>query len=184
MTTVSQAEFARHQKWNRSSVTRARRTGRLVMVGDMVDLEASMASLASTADRIDVSERHAQERAAKAAAPQQPQEPPENHEDDIGHSYQAARAVKERYAALQAKADYELSIGKLLPRDVVDFAMSDYAATLRGLLENRADRLAPVLYPMQTMEEVHAAIAEADECLLREMADLLLRKAEAFGTGS
>jgi len=38
---VSQAEYAKHRGMNRSSVTRLRRRGGLVMVGQMVDVEAS-----------------------------------------------------------------------------------------------------------------------------------------------
>ena len=114
MTTATQAEFARQMNWNRSSVTRAKNNGRLVMSGDLVDVEASLQRLEKTASRIDVAERHAADREAKQTTPPTPPMPQaattDKKDEEIGYSYQAARAVKERYAALQAKADYEQSI--------------------------------------------------------------------------
>ncbi len=65
MSAVTQAEFARQINWNRSSVTRAKIAGRLVMEGKLVNVEASLARLEKTAERIDVAERHASERAEK-----------------------------------------------------------------------------------------------------------------------
>ena len=71
-------------------------------------------------------------------------------------------------------------VGKLIAREVVDFVLNDYAASLRSLLETRADRLAPVVHPLLSMEEKHAALAESDEEILREMDEVLKRKAEQF----
>lgn len=166
-TTATQADFARLMGVNRSTVTRTwKQAGRLVMVGDLVDVEASRARILATADlaRSDVAERHAAERgaavgqgveavkvgagdtatAATAAATARPEAPPPTTPatDHIGNSYQAARAVKEKYAALSAKAEYERVIGQLLPRADVDQALDDLVATVRSGLENLPHRAA------------------------------------------
>lgn len=168
MSTLTQADFARLMGVNRSTVTRTwKQAGRLVMVGDLVDVEASQARIAATADlgRSDVAARHAAERGAAvgqgvetvkvgagdtatarseaeekiAASPAAQAAPAIDH---IGNSYQAARAVKEKYAALSAKAEYERVIGQLLPRADVDQALDDLVATVRSGLENLPHRAA------------------------------------------
>jgi DNA-binding protein Fis len=164
MSTATQAEFARLMGVNRSTVTRTwKQAGRLVMVGDLVDVEASRARILATADlaRSDVAERHAAERGAvvgqgvetvsvgagdtaTATATARSEAPPPTIPaiDHIGNSYQAARAVKEKYAALSAKAEYERVIGLLLPRQDVDQALDDLVATVRSGLENLPHRAA------------------------------------------
>lgn len=172
MTTETQAEFGRRLGVSKSYINKLKNAGRLVMEDDRVNVEASQARIATTADpqRDDVAARHAANRAAPSA-------PAAPAHDPVGNSYQAARAVKEKYAALQAKADYEKSIGDLIPRADVDFVLNDYGATLRGLLENLADRLAPVIHPLQTLEETHAALAEAAEAVLWEISETMAARA-------
>lgn len=63
MTLENKAAFARRLNWNRSTVTRAAQAGRLVMSGNLVDVEASLARLKATeGGRADVAARHAAER--------------------------------------------------------------------------------------------------------------------------
>jgi DNA-binding protein Fis len=164
MSTATQADFARLMGVNRSTVTRTwKQAGRLVMVGDLVDVEASRARILATADlaRSDVAERHAAQRGAvvgqgvetvsvgagdtaTATATARSEAPPPTIPaiDHIGNSYQAARAVKEKYAALSAKAEYERLIADLLPRQDVDQALDDLVATIRSGLENLPHRAA------------------------------------------
>lgn len=44
----TKAAFARRLNWNRSTVTRAAQAGRLVLVGNLVDVEPSLARLKAT----------------------------------------------------------------------------------------------------------------------------------------
>lgn len=173
MTAVTQSEFAKRMGFAKSYVTALKHAGRLVMTpdGKLVEVEASQARIAATADpqRDDVAARHAQRREA-------PQTEPAN--DKIGSSYQAARAVKEKYAALNAKLEYEKASGDLIPKADVDFVLNDYGATLRSMMETMADRLAPIIHPLQTMEETHAALSEAAEDVLREMSETMRHRAE------
>jgi hypothetical protein len=63
MTLESKAAFARRLGVNKSTITRAAQAGRLVLQGDLVDVEASLARWQATqAGRTDVAERHAAQR--------------------------------------------------------------------------------------------------------------------------
>lgn len=163
MTTVSQAEFARMEGKARSYITALKTAGRLVMTADgKVDVEASRARIAGTSDpnRDDVSKRWAETRAT-------PEEP--SAADKIGSSYQAARAVKEKFAAMTAKLDYERAIGKMVEKTEVANAIEDVTSVIRQALENLPHRTAPELVGKDldairaTMkQEVHAALADME----------------------
>ena len=163
MTTVSQAEFARMEGKARSYITALKTAGRLVMTADgKVDVEASRARIAGTSDpnRDDVSKRWAETRAT-------PEEP--SAADKIGSSYQAARAVKEKFAAMTAKLDYERAIGKMVEKTEVANAIEDVTSVIRQTLENLPHRTAPELVGKDLdairatlKQEVHAALADME----------------------
>ena len=71
----------------------------------------------------------------------------------------------------------ETQAGNLIAREDVEFALDDLGATLRSLMENLADRLAPVVHPLQTIEETHAALSEAAQDVLQTMHEQLARRA-------
>jgi hypothetical protein len=188
MTAVTQAEFARTLNVNRSAITRWKQAGRLVMQGDLVNVESSKALLAQTADpnRDDVAERHAAYRAQRdgspppaPSAPQQAATIDENEEGG-GLSYQAARAVKEKYAALKARADYEQQIGSLLAREDVDAAVKFIGAATRSRLLTLADRLAPIVTAIQVQADAHAEIDAEVRNVLTGLAADTARQIEAL----
>ena len=161
---VSQAEFARMEGKARSYITALKNAGRLVMTADgKVDVEASRARLTDTADpnRDDVKERWEKERTPPAADPSQ--------SDKIGNGYQAARAVKEKYAAMQAKLEYERAIGKMIEKSEVEAATIDVVTALRQAIENIPHRAAPELVGKDLdairatlKQEIHGALAEME----------------------
>jgi hypothetical protein len=163
MTTVSQAEFARMEGKARSYITALKTAGRLVMTADgKVDVEASRARIAGTSDpnRDDVSKRWAETRAT-------PEEP--SAADKIGSSYQAARAVKEKFSAMQAKLEYERAIGKVVEKSEVEGAIADVVTAFRQRLENMPHRIAPEIVGKDLdairatlKQEVFGALAEME----------------------
>ena len=191
MTTVTQAEFARLKNWNRSTVNRGIQTGRIVMAGKLVDVEATNARLRETAgERPDVAERFAAERAASAApsvvsssvgAGDTPSQ--SSAEDKVGNSYQAARAVKEKYGALKAKADYEQQIANLIPRDDVDAALRFVGAALRSAMDVFPDQTAPVVAPVTDISETHSLLAESCRQVLANIEDAIARQIAAITAG-
>lgn len=192
MTTVTQAEYARHLDRDRSYVTRLKQKGRLVMVGLRVDVEKSDALVEATKDERHsaVADRHAAERARKRAAAAAPPKPQDDPEDLMGpdaavsdEELSTARRTKalaeaRRTVALadQEEMTRDKLAGSLVAREDVDFILDDFGATLRSNLETLADRLAPVVYPLKTLEETHAAITDAAEGLLTDISELMDRR--------
>lgn len=171
MTTVTQAEFARMEGKARSYITALKGAGRLVMTADgKVDVEASRARIAGTGDpnRDDVAQRWAEQRPNSTVNP----ENADNSKDKIGNSYQAARAVKEKFSALQAKLEYERAIEKVVEISDVDRRVEDRFMMFRQALENMPNRTAPELVGKDLdairatlKQEIHGALLDLERAL-------------------
>lgn len=158
---VKMAEFARAQGWRRSYVTKLKNEGRLVLTDDgLVEVEASLARIEETGGgREDVAERWGDHRAGKGAS--------------AGSTYQQARTTREQYLALQARAEYERTMGQLCERAEVEAAATEAGATLRHLLERLPDQLTPLLFQITDEEKTRAILIDAIETVLGEVADSL-----------
>jgi len=179
-TTASLAEFARLLNVVPSYVTKLKQAGRLVLVdGKRVDVEASKA-------RIQETESGQHERAREYQRKQRGNEPPA----DTGVLGEApAKQTRAYWDNRLAEANAKLKEkelaerdGTLVPLATVNFILKDYGATMRGMLENLADRLAPQVYPMETLEETHAVLSEAMDEMQREMAETMERRSAGLGT--
>jgi hypothetical protein len=172
---VSQAEFARQQGWSRSYVTQLKKEGRLVMSDDgkKVLPQESLAKIKATEDpnREDVKQRHAAEREHAG-------EVEDKTGDKIGSSYQAARAVKERFNALSAKLAYEKEAGTVVEAEAVKKAGFELGTHIRTALENMPDLLAPELAPISDPARVHAVLVEYFEALLTDVSRQIANIAE------
>lgn len=189
MTLESKAAFARRMKSHmgrevdRSTVTRWADAGRIVMDGDRVDVEASLSQLGGTqGDRQDVTDRHAQEAAEKSATGRNAPDTPPPTADLSMEKARRVRAVAEaRIKAAEAEIremERDRTAGKLIDKDVVDFVLNDFGATLRSTMENFAGRMAPVVFPLATLEETHAALNEAAEGVLEEISSAMKRRTQ------
>ncbi len=172
MTAATQADFARKLGVARSYITALKAAGRLVMTDDgRVDVDASIARIDATKDpnRDDVAARHAQARgqiaAATAAGAIAAPQAADDADDDHDISYQAARTIKERYAAKTAKLDYERAAGLMIERAAVSAAVEDLLTTLRQSLEQQPHRLAPELLG-QDLDSIRATLREETANLL------------------
>lgn len=166
MKTVTLSEFAKLRGVHKSTVTRYKQTGRLVFTDDgLVDVEASNQKIADTADpnRDDVVRRHKKNKETK--------ETKTGDEEVSGGAYQEARAKKEKYHALQAKADYEKSIGLLVERAEVDKAWVDVAVIMRSFLERIPDTLAADLASESDTNRISAILIDQIELVLKQAAD-------------
>lgn len=170
MTVVTQSEFARLKGWNKSTVTRAKQAGRLVMVSGLVDVEATEARLAaSSGGRDDVAARHAAARGAQEA-------PAAPSSVSVGGESRAdAQARKESAAADLLEIELAEKRGNLIPKEDVDAALKAMGASVRARLDVLADQLAPVVAPVVEMDEVHALLAERFRAVLAGIADDLAR---------
>lgn len=186
MTTETRADFARRMGWNRSSVTRAVQDGRVVLAGGLVDVEASLEKIEALAHPAAHHRAHARQLEESRRAKEKGKGGDENNAasgkaregvEAINLRLKIAEADKREHEADMARMERETMAGNLIAREDVEFALDDFGATLRSLMENLADRLAPVVHPLQTIEETHAALSEAAQDVLQTMHEKLARRA-------
>lgn len=196
----TQAEFAARQGWHRSTVTRLKQAGRLVMQGARVDAAASLARIEETGGmRFDVAERHAAQRAQQeaqktAAAPSAGLGEGEGQgagaiaaqapDAVTGERRSDAQARKESALADLAEMDVKQKRGELIPKPDVDAALRSFGASVRAKLDVLPDQLAPILVAVADLDEIHALLAEHCRGILSAVADDLGRAATAAGQGS
>lgn len=165
MTTMTKSEFARHIERVPGYVTQLGDAGRLVMDGEHVNVEASMERMRETANPSfsGHADRHQEDRERKAAGIL----------DDLtgkaGSAYQQARAMREKYAAMQAKIAYEKEIGLLLVAHDVKMAVADGDALIRNRLEALPDILAPQLAAEKDEQRIRVLLADQIGYLLNEL---------------
>jgi CRISPR/Cas system-associated endonuclease Cas3-HD len=165
MSLMSKQEFAEHIDRVPGYITQLKDAGRLVMQGDQVDVEASIERMQETANpsfQIHA-DRHQENRERKAAGIL----------DDItgkaGSAYQQARAMREKYAAMQAKIQYEKEVGILLVAQEAKLAVADGDAIIRNRLESLPDILAPLLAAEKDEQKIRAILTDQVEYLLDEL---------------
>jgi len=166
---MTQAEFGRHMGYkSRSRVTQLKDDGRLVFNADgLIDVEASIIRIQETADpnRDDVRSRH---EANREPAPQPEMEKAGKGKEGTSSLFQKARAEKEMYQALTAKADYEKMIGNLVSKDDMKAAVSDVVTTFRQGLENLPHRISAELVG-KDINEIRITLKQAIQHELANM---------------
>lgn len=167
---MSQAQFARHIGVTPGYVSELKRSGRLVMVDELVDVQRSI-------DRIDATKKHPGSSSRimprSDLPPEQPRTAPSpsSTADDASPDYQHARALREHYNALTAKAEYEERIRQLLPIGDARRFVTDACTIIRAGLESLPETLAPQLAAESDEHIVQSVMAAHVERLLQEMAD-------------
>ena len=149
---MTQSAYADHRGVAKSYITKLKQEGRIVLnEKGLVDVAASDARIDQTAEpaRDDVAARHQQARGAAPSAP-----------DPVGGSYQAARAVKERFLALEAKRSYEEAMGLLRDAREVESLVASAMTEVRQRLENLAATAAPELAAMADEARVRAYLRD------------------------
>jgi CRISPR/Cas system-associated endonuclease Cas3-HD len=165
MTTMTKSEFAEHIERVPGYVTQLKDAGRLIMDGEHVNVEASIELMRETANPsyLGHTERHQEDRERKAAG----------MIDDLtgkaGSAYQQARAMREKYAAMQAKIAYEKEIGLLLVAHDVKMAVADGDALIRNRLEALPDILATQLAAEKDEQRIRSMLSDQIEYLLDEL---------------
>jgi hypothetical protein len=197
---MKQADFAAAQGWHRSTVTRLKQAGRLVMDGALVDPVASLVRIRDTGGmRFDVAERHAEQRAqldaakngagaaagagegaSTGAGPIAAPAP----DGALGERRADAQARKESALADMAEMEVKQKRGELIPKADVDLALRSFAASVRARLDVLPDQLAPLVSPVTDLDEIHALLAEHCRSILSAVADDMGRAAMAAGQGA
>ena len=200
--TLSQAEFARRIGWNKSTVTRAKQAGRLVLTADgQVDTDASIQRLRETTKgRVDLSDYWAAQRAASAASTAAPADAPPStagasgslpppppapsaappsppgaplDTDEIGRRTRYAQMLKaEAEARTKAREDL-LAQGQVIPRATVAKDLTDAVALILTALDGLPERYAPVLTGVADQAQMRAMLNDATDQIRAEVATRL-----------
>lgn len=94
----------------------------------------------------------------RAPAPARPASA--NNTEQIGSNYQQARAVKEKFFALEAKRAYEVAIGQLRSATEVEALAATSMTELRIRLENLAYTVAPSLAAETDEHKIRAQLQD------------------------
>ena len=129
-------------------------------------------------NRSDMTAKHARARSEKRAA-----DSTDGEFKSVGASYQTARAVREKYAALTAKAQYETMIGNLIEREDVDACLRFVGATVRSLMDSFPDQNAPVLCAETDIHEIHAMLTDACRAVLEDIGLAIERQKKTITRG-
>ena len=162
---VIQSAFADLMGVNRSTVTRWKQEGRLVLDADgKVDMEASRARIKATeGSRDDVAARHAEERGATLPeAPNAPAEPKE----DTTRAYWITR--KEKAFALSAEREEMEKRRALVPIAEAKAITIDITVAFRSAAENLPHRIAPQLVG-KDLDTIRATLKQEVQDLLYEI---------------
>ena len=167
--TMRLKEFAAHLGCAPSYVTKLKQAGRLVLdESGKVKVAESIALIEATRDpaKRAVAARHAEERGATLSPPPLAEEGDAEAPAIANPDYQAARAKREHYAALQAEADYRAKIRELLDAGKVRAVLADVLTELRTQVEAIPHTLAPALAAMTDEATVKSAlVAEIESAL-------------------
>lgn len=175
-----------------SYVTKLRKEGRLVLTpnGRGVRVAESLKLMAETrGGRDDVTAKWAElagrvipEPAAEASATA---ETPAAGDDGAPGSVRLARAEAEaRKAAAQAEQEEMKTAqmrGDLIPRDDVEACLRFVGAAIRGQLDVLPDQTAPLVAPINALDEVHAALQDACRNALEAIGQVIGRQREDLG---
>jgi len=118
--------------------------------------------------------------AARAALPARIAAPATD--EDAGE-FQRHRAIREHYAALTAKAEYEALIDGLIPREDFETALFFVEATMRTLMNEFPDQYAPVLCAVSDIHEVNALLTEACSNVQLALGRAIERQNQTIGAG-
>lgn len=118
--------------------------------------------------------------AARAALPAKKAAPVNN--EGVGEFHQH-RAIREHYAGLTAKAEYEALIDGLIPREDVETVLVFVEATMRTLMNEFPDQYAPVLCAVSDIHEVNALLTEACRNVQLALGRAIERQNQTIGAG-
>lgn len=162
----TQSQFAKKYGYSRAAITQFKNAGRLVFIRPgILDFKASKQRIIDTSDpnRSDVAKRHAELRNQ------------ESEEDKIttsSNSFQNIRTVKEKYLALQAKLDYEVSSGSLVEWEKVEKVISERGMHFKDGLLLMSRKIAPLIAGKDDVQEIELIITKEIKAIIEEFRKL------------
>lgn len=108
--------------------------------------------------------------ASKSTPAPAPASKPTDHGAEIT-SFQLARALREKFAALNERLEYETAKGLVIPRDVVERGVFGMARAAQEALRSIPDRLAPILAAEADPHECHRLLDAEIRIVIQQIAD-------------
>jgi len=160
MTLMTQSGFAKHIGPSRQYVSQMKINGHLVMNGDQVDAERSIARMESLKDPVKqgVEDRHEQERKSDKS---------QSSNIIIARREKQLEIEEERHRTL--KRENDLADGKLMVTDEARAAVADGDAIIRNRLESLPDVLAPQLAAETDEQKIRAVLMDYVEGMLMDL---------------
>jgi hypothetical protein len=172
---MTQAEYARYRGVSRQAVSKAVRSGRIVLAEDgMIDPEAADASWRRNTDPSKPSNSVAgnPRGAVPRARHSNPQAPRvTTGGPSPGPDYHVSRAVRETYLAKLVRLEYEIKTGKLIDAEESRHAAFQDNRRVRDLLLAIPDRTAAQLAACSDPAECHRLLAAEIRRACEELSD-------------
>ena len=150
---MTRTDFAAHIGCAKSYITKLGQQGRLVMgtekTAGMIDVEKTKALIEKTSDP------------ARQTIPQS-----ENRDEEVGKTYHASRAVKEKYLALAARRDYEKSIKLLVDAQDAYYHMAAAMTMCRASLERMPSTISHRLIGLSDENKIQLILSDYIEEVL------------------
>ena len=187
-TLETRAAFARRMGVNRSHITRAMQADRLVMVGKLVDVHASIARMQSTesptphheSNRARIADEKTARPAPGATITDTPPPTAKEATASVGLRLRTATANEREAKAEIAAMERDKMAGLLVLRSDVEFVLRDLGQALGRLLNNLPSQLAPVLAAHRgDVPSIHTSLQEAARDIQHEIASTMQRQMEA-----
>jgi hypothetical protein len=168
MTTMTKSAFAKHIGKTPGYVTQLLDAGRLVMEGNKVNVEASIARIEATRDpsKAGVANRHAKARQEKS----QHEDADAQDKDPIHESvdYQFEKALRERANRQLTEMELAEKAKNLVPVGEVKFVAANAGSIIRSRMESLAYALAPQFAVETDEQRILAGLIDGYDLLMEE----------------
>lgn len=172
---MTQAEYARHRGVSRQAVSKALRTGRIVLVeGGKIDPEVADAAWRQNTDPSKPSNSVAGNPGGAVPGARRPVlrvQHVASGASTPGPDYQVSRAVRETYMAKLARLEYEVKTGKLIDAEESQQAAFADNRRVRDLLLAIPDRTAAQMAACSDPAECHRLLAAEIRRACEELSD-------------
>ena len=161
---MTRSAYARHRGCGRSYITKLSQSGRISMVGDLVDVVAADATLGPPQRRVSPLEP------SSASAESRPEQPLEVGSGGPPPAYVDSRAWREFYASKDARLDCDERSGELIPANQIQEFLNAILSHVRQGILTLPSRAAPKVHDAKTIPEIERILGDYCREVLEELA--------------
>lgn len=184
---MTQTEYAEYKGVHKSRVTQWKKDGRLVFseygkfvlvsesdarLKQTADLNGYANSLHAAAERAKINEKIAEEKSFDQLKNEVYSTQLDLETTNADELFKNSRALKEKSAALQAAAEYEVYMGELSPKKELETLIFERARQFRDGMMASKKKLAPNLSGLTNIKEIEMLLDNEFRLLLDKFSDL------------